>query len=88
MLAVVLAAEPIGEVCDAHDFADILCNDVSPSPRQLSDELGYLSKGVVVLHFSMQLPGDCTSVVADLEDNFGRCVRKRNRTKSENECLV
>src|SRR5438105_229948 len=64
-----------------HDAASVLADHVCPPPRQLGDELCDLSEGVAVPDLAVQLPGDCTSVVANLKNDLGRSVRKRDRTK-------
>src|SRR6266852_2638409 len=72
---------PVREVCDADNPADILCDDVRTPPRQLCNQLVNLPEGVCVLDFAMQLPGNRTALIPDLEDNFSGGVREGHRAE-------
>lgn len=66
---------------DANDTTDIFSYDIGAASGQLRDQLINLSKRMRVFDLAMQLPGNRTALVPNLENNFRRSVRERHRTE-------
>src|SRR5437899_1053331 len=73
--------DPVAEARDPDHPAGVFRDDVCATARQLSNQLVDVPEGVRILNLTMQLPGNRTVLVADLEDNLGGGIGEGDRAE-------